>query len=77
MSLLPTKYVDARRSVLGRSATLLECRRPNQTVSELWMAVRHESDSINFGEYSEALTLLFLLGAVDLDRGKLVWDVDK
>ncbi|WP_407320340.1 ABC-three component system middle component 6 [Isoptericola halotolerans] len=77
MSVLPTKYVDARRSVLGRSAIILECRRPNQTVSELWTNVRHERDSINFGEFSEGLVLLFLVGAVDLDRGKLVWDVNK
>jgi hypothetical protein len=73
--ILPTKYIPASDSTLGRAATLLSIRRSNPTVSELWYACRSQNGEVSFDAFTEALTLLFLIGAVDLDRGILKWTV--
>lgn len=73
--ILPTKYVPAADSILGRAASLLPLRASNPTVSELWHSYRVEQPEATFDTFTEALTLLFMIGAVDIDTGILRWRV--
>lgn len=73
--ILPTKYIPAADSTLGRAAALLPLRDNNPTVSELWHSFRSEHTDASFDIFAEALTLLFLVGVVELDRGLLQWQV--
>ena len=71
----PTKYIPASDSVLGRAASLLPLRRSNPTVSELWYAYRKGQPEATFDLFTEALTLLFLMGIVSIRSGVLNWEV--
>lgn len=73
--ILPTKYIPASDSVLGRAGVLLTLRASNPTVSELWYSYRSAKPEATFDSFAESLTLLYLLGAVALDGGVLQWEV--
>lgn len=73
--ILPTKHIRPDRTLLSIGAELLACLREPTTVSRLWDDVRSargatlDSASINYDWFVLALDLLFMLGAVDLERG--------
>ena len=71
--ILPTKYVSASDAVLGQAAALLERRSSHQTVSELWRGFADARPTSTFDRFTEALTLLHLMGLVSFDRGLLEW----
>lgn len=73
--ILPTKYIPASDSVLGRAGSLLPLRESNPTVSELWHSYRTVQPEASFDSFTEALTLLFMIGAVTIDTGILRWQV--
>jgi len=68
--ILPDKYVTTPYSLLGQSALLLKVRQDGMTVSDLWTAVQ---GSISYERFLLALDFLFVVGAVDVDRGMLRW----
>lgn len=69
--ILPTKHVPPRKAILGVAAILLQPIRASPTVSDLWAQVRSNPDVGTFERFVLALDLLFLLGAVDLQDGRL------
>jgi hypothetical protein len=71
--ILPTKYIPASDSVLGRAAVILPLRESNPTVSELWNTYRSVRPDDTFDSFAEALTLLFMIGIVEIDAGILSW----
>lgn len=73
--ILPTKYIPASDSVIGRAAALLPLRDGGPTVSELWNSYRTVRPEDTFDSFAEALTFLFLVGVVDTDGGILSWQV--
>lgn len=73
--ILPTKYIPASDSIIGRAADLLPLRYGDPTVSELWYSYRRANLEASFDGFTEALTLLFLIGAVTMDSGVLKWQV--
>jgi hypothetical protein len=73
--ILPTKYVPASDSTLGIAAALLQHRESGPTVSELWSAYRTARPEATFDSFAEALTLLFLVGIVNIESGILHWQV--
>lgn len=73
--ILPTKYVPASDSALGRAANLLSLQQSSVTVSELWHSYRRVSRDSSFDGFVEALTLLYLIGVVSIDAGVLEWSV--
>ncbi|MCR5976693.1 hypothetical protein GDN83_02800 [Gordonia jinghuaiqii] len=73
--ILPTKYIPASDSVLGRAGAILPLRESNPTVSELWHSYRTIRTDESFDSFVEALTLLFMLGVVSIDTGVLQWRV--
>lgn len=75
MTILPTKYVPASDSLIGRAASILPLRDSNPTVSELWHSYRSSEPDASFDSFTEALTLLYLIGAVTISAGILKWEV--
>jgi len=73
--ILPTKYIPTTDTALGRAATILSLREGNLTVSELWNSWRAVQTETTFDGFVEALTLLFIMGAVTLESGILRWQV--
>jgi hypothetical protein len=75
--ILPTKHIRPDRALLGVGGNLLVHMREPTTVSRLWDEVRMHRDEpnqpspINYDWFVLALDLLFLIGAVEFDRGLL------
>lgn len=75
--ILPTKHIRPDRALLAIGGDLLLSLREPVTVSRLWDDIRSkrgqpgEPAPINYDWFVLALDLLFMLGAVQLDRGIL------
>lgn len=75
--ILPTKHIRPDRALLGVGGDLLVSLREPMTVSRLWDDVRAKRGSpgepapINYDWFVLALDLLFMIDAVELDRGLL------
>jgi hypothetical protein len=69
--ILPTKHLPLERTLLAAGAQLLERLDRPLTVSGLWDRVRQEVAFPSFDHLVLALDVLFALGMVDLEEGKL------
>jgi hypothetical protein len=73
--ILPTKHIHRDRALLAVGGDLLGTLREPMTVSRLWDDVRSkrgdpgEPAPINYDWFVLALDLLFMVGAVDFERG--------
>lgn len=73
--ILPTKHLRPDRALLAVGADLLGCLREPMTVSRLWDEIRTArsdrtvSAPINYDWFVLALDLLFIVKAVQFDRG--------
>ena len=73
--ILPTKHIRPERALLTIGGELLGCLREPMTVSRLWDALRtrigerSQPAPINYDWFVLALDLLFMMGAIKLDRG--------
>ena len=73
--ILPTKHIRPDRALLAVGADMLGCLREPMTVSRLWDEIRAaRSDRtvlapINYDWFVLALDLLFIVKAVQFDRG--------
>lgn len=73
--ILPTKHIRADRALLSVGGDLLACLREPLTVSRLWAEIRAargastESAPINYDWFVLALDMLYIVGAVEFDRG--------
>lgn len=75
--ILPTKRITAERSLLGIGGRVLQLLDEPRTVSRLWDEFKkHEQSTdsasrITYDWFVLALDLLFMLGAVSLEKGLL------
>ena len=75
--ILPTKHIRPDRALLAIGGDVLDHLREPKTVSRLWDDVRarrgetSQPSPINYDWFVLALDLLFLIGAVEFDRGLL------
>jgi hypothetical protein len=73
--ILPTKHIRSDRALLAVGADLLGCLREPKTVSRLWDEIRTArgdravSAPISYDWFVLALDLLFIVKAVQFDRG--------
>lgn len=73
--ILPTKHVRADRALIGIGAEILGLLGRPTTVSALWDSVRRKraafspSSPIAYEWFILALDLLYIMGAIELDRG--------
>ncbi len=76
--ILPTKHIRPDRSLFGVGAQLLEILDRPMTASKLWdeFRTRHSASGthapISYRWFVLALDLLFIIGALDVNRGLLV-----
>lgn len=72
--ILPTKGILPREALLSIAAEVLRTLDDVKTVSRLWDDFRKASDpdaEVSFDWFVLALDLLYILGAIDLDRGRI------
>lgn len=75
--ILPTKHIRSDRALIGVGAEVLQVLQQPTTVSRLWDAVRVQpalyapSTPIAYDWFILALDLLYLLGAIEFERGLL------
>lgn len=74
--ILPTKHLRPERALISVGADLLRSLHEPKTVSRLWDDIRSNPDDhagqfapINYDWFVLALDLLYLVGAVEFDRG--------
>lgn len=73
--ILPTKHIRPDRALLSIGGDLLACLREPLTVSRLWDDIRSKRGTvpdlapINYDWFVLALDLLFMVGAVEFERG--------
>jgi hypothetical protein len=73
--ILPTKGIEADRALLTVGANILRLLDEPKTVSRLWEDLRrsHTGDTrMTFDWFVLAMDLLYLLGLIDLERGRVV-----
>ncbi|MBZ0117296.1 MAG: hypothetical protein K8H88_09890 [Sandaracinaceae bacterium] len=72
--ILPTKGVPPNRTLLAVAGEVLRVLDEPKTVSRVWDDFRRRSDprsEVTFDWFVLSLDLLFLLGTIELDRGRL------
>lgn len=72
--ILPTKGVSLRNALLSVGADVLRLLPEAKTVSRLWadfQGSRSSQAEIPFDWFVLSLDLLFLLGAIDFERGRV------
>jgi hypothetical protein len=73
--ILPTKHIRPDRALIGVGAEVLEVLKAPTTVSKLWDLVRSRRATyaprtpIVYDWFILALDLLYLLGAIEFERG--------
>ena len=73
--ILPGKHVRADRALLGVGAEVLSALSRPMTMSALWDAIRLRRSAsasslvVDYRWFVLALDLLYMIGAIDLDRG--------
>lgn len=76
--ILPTKTIPPSRCLLGVGANVLRLLTEAKPVSRLWPEFkaaylpRKEAQTVSFAWFVLSLDLLFVLGAIELDHGRIV-----
>lgn len=72
MSVIASKHIAPSRSLLGISAKLIPIIVDDEpTITELWNRAKDADIVGTFWQYSQALTLLYVLGGVEMQSGRL------
>ncbi len=77
--ILPTKGIPPNKALLAVAGEALRSLDEAKTVSRLWDDFRRTSDpraEVTFDWFVLSLDLLFILGLVELDRGRLCRPTD-
>jgi hypothetical protein len=69
--ILPSKHLRLEQSLLAGAAAVLVTLRSPLTVSSVWERVRDSEAIPTFDRFTLSLDLLFALGLVTLDSGRL------
>lgn len=67
--ILPTKHIPENEALLGVGATIMRHLNEPMTVSGLWERVRAEPNVGSFERFVLASTLLYVIGAIDMNDG--------
>ena len=69
--ILPTKHLRLDQSLLAGAASVLITLNSPMTISVVWERVRDNESITTFNRFALSLDLLFALGLVSLDTGRL------
>ena len=73
--IVPTKHLRPERALIGVGAEVLDALARPMTISMLWDTIRSRRSAsvphavVDYRWFVLALDLLYMIGAVDLDRG--------
>ena len=75
--ILPAKHLRTERSLIGIGGDILSLLDDSKTVTRLWDDFRHRREStmqrsVGFDRFVLALDMLFLIGAVELERERII-----
>ena len=70
--ILPSKHIVLDYSLIGVGATILAAMNRRDTVTDVWEDVRTDKAVGTFERFAIAMTLLFILGAVEYVDGRIV-----
>ncbi len=71
----PTKHIPAEQTLLGAGAFILSHLSQPRTVTSLWDSVRGDNALETFDRFVLALTMLYVLRIVRLERGLVARDM--
>jgi len=71
--ILPTKGIAPQQALVSLGADILRLLNETKTVSRLWDDFKRQKErtAVTFDWFVLGLDLLFVLGAVDFDRGRV------
>lgn len=72
--ILPTKGIPSRQALVTRGGGVIRSLHEPKTVSHLWEELHSGKDfdqGITFDWFVLTLDFLFLIGAIELDRGRI------
>ncbi|HRG95354.1 MAG TPA: hypothetical protein PLR99_03830 [Polyangiaceae bacterium] len=72
--ILPTKGIQPRQALVTVGADVLRLLTEAKTVSRIWdelRKARSSADAVTFDWFVLSLDLLFLMGAIEIDRGRV------
>jgi hypothetical protein len=69
--ILPTKHLELNKSLLAVGGHILACLPRPRTVTSTWEEVREQHQTMSFESFTLALTLLYAIGAVEMN-GELI-----
>lgn len=67
--ILPTKHISMSNSLINVGAIILKYIGQEKTVTSLWNETRSLPEIKTFEEFTLALGLLFMIGAIELKEG--------
>jgi hypothetical protein len=75
--ILPSKHLKTDRALIGIGGEVLQLLDQSKTVSRLWEEFRESRSQqgkheVGFDRFVLTLDMLFLFGAIDFDRGRIV-----
>ena len=69
--ILPSKYLQENDALIGVGATLLNLLKEECSLSDLWDRAKHSADIGSFERFILGLDILFILGAIKEESGRI------
>lgn len=70
--ILPTKHIPESKSLLVFGAKILSKLRQPRTFNDLWSNLNDNDPTFNYSHFVLALDFLFVIGAIDYSRGRVI-----
>ena len=70
--IMPNKYVQEDKALIGSGAILLSRLTSGQKLSDLWDNIKNSTHINNFERFILTLDLLYLLGLVEFENNTIV-----
>jgi hypothetical protein len=70
--ILPTKHTPESKTLLGFGAKVLLKLDSPKTFNDLWSVLKDSDSTMNYGHFILALDFLFIVGAIEYKRGRIL-----
>jgi hypothetical protein len=70
--ILPSKHIPQEKALLTVGAKLLKLLDRPKTVSAVWQRMRNSETPISYDWFVQALDLLYIIDAIELQNGLLI-----
>lgn len=69
--ILPSKHISPAKSLIGLGGKILKRLPSPKTVNDLWENIRGDQDFGNYERFILTLDLLFLIGCIKIEKGRV------